>query len=257
MTNTKLIFTAAVLTLMTAGCAKEYKADGAQVAAITPTTTVVNPTYPVNAPPGEGVNSAGNNWAYGGTVDLVPDSFEAFNTYSGQALNNPSNIKLNVNLYDAGEGHFAGALKIAYDDVGKHHEGYMMTAAGKNQSFSSYGTAGNVGKYYAEYNTWFQNNKYFSGYFQDTAGALVLVIDSVVDQGDGQGSSLVSGSIWFKNFTQAFPTQGIERYCWFITLGPYQCGSSTINDKSSPYPRDGYRRLGTFSQLERTKAFNQ
>lgn len=256
MKNTQYIFTAALIALMASGCAKEYKADGAQVSTTAP--AVVNPTFPVDAPPGLGAGTAGDNWAYGGTTELKPDSLEIFNIYVGsRPLNNPTNVKLNVNLTDIGGGKFAGALKLAYDDAGAHHEGYFMAAPGKNQDFPSYGTAKDVGLAFAEYNTWFQGNKYFSGYFQDTFGAVVLVIDNVVNQGDGQGSTYVSGSLWFKNFTQSHVPQGSERYCWFIYTGPYTCRSTTVMDKSSPYPSDGYRRLGTFSQLVRSKAFNQ
>lgn len=258
MKHTQLILTAALLALMTAGCAKEMKADGALTSPAPAATPVVNPTFPVNAPPGQGAGTAGDNWAYGGSTELVPDSPEIFNTYVGsRPLNNPTNVKLNVNVMDMGEGHFGGALKIAYDDVGLHHEGYFMAAAGKNQDFPSAGTARDVGLYYTEYNKWFNDNKYFSGYFQDTAGAVVLVIDNVVNQGDGQGASLVSGSIWFKNFIQTNFPQGDQRYCWFIYAGPYMCRSTTMMDKSSPYPSDGYRRLGTFTQLTKSKAFNQ
>jgi hypothetical protein len=259
MKNTQLIFTVALLALMATGCAKEYKADGAQVAAAPTPAPVVNPTFPVGAPPGQGAGTAGDNWAYGGSADFKPDSLEIFNTFVAKdPLNNPTNVKINVNLTDIGGGRFAGAVKLAYDDVSIHHEGYFMAAPGKNNDFDPYyGTAKDVGLDYATYNYWFQNNKYFSGYFQDTVGAVVLVVDNVLNQGDAQGGALVSGSLWFKNFTQAFPVQGINRYCWFLYRGPYMCRSNTVMDKSSPYPSDGYRRLGTFTQLLKSKAFNQ
>jgi hypothetical protein len=258
MKHSKLILTLATLALLSAGCAKDFKTPENSAAAPAD-TAVVDPTFPVDAPPGQGAGSAGDNWGYGSTVTFVPDSMDILNIYVGtHPLNNPTNIKLNVNVYDVGGGHFGGQVKVAYDDVNTHYEGYFVAGTGKNSDFESYGTAKDVGLYESQYNTWFNNNTQFSGYFQDSVGAIVLVIDgSGPNLGDGQGSTTVSGSVWFRNFAQAFPSQGSERFCWFIYRGPYQCRSTSVMDKSSPYPTDGYRRLGTFTGLSRAKAFNQ
>ncbi len=253
MKNSKLILILATLALLGMGCAKEMKASDNIVA-----PAVVNPTFPVNAPPGQGAGSAGDNWSYGSTAVFNPDSLEIFNTYaSTHPLNAPSNVKLNVNVLDVGGGHFGGQVKLAYDDAGQHYEGYFVAGTGTNQEFDSYNTNKDVGLYHAQYNTWFNGGKNFSGYFQDAYGAIVLVVDNVVNQGDGQGASFVSGSIWFKNFAKTMAPQGVERYCWFIYTGPYACRSTTVMDKSNPLPSDGYRRLGTFSGLSRSRAFNQ
>lgn len=254
MKNSKLILTLATLALMAVGCAKEMKAtDNALV-----TAPVVNPTYPLNAPPGQGVGSAGDSWSYGDSVAFTPDSLDIFNTYVGtHPLNNPSNVKINVNVIDVGGGHFGGQVKLAYDDAGQHYEGYFVAGTGTNQSFPSMGTNRDVGLYHAQYNTWFNGGKNFTGYFQDQYGAVVLVIDNVVNLGDAQSGSYVSGSLWFKNFAKTMAPQGTERYCWFIYSGPYDCRSTTVMDKSNALPSDGYRRLGTFTGLTRSKAFNQ
>lgn len=254
MKNSKLILVLATLALIGVGCAKETKT--ADTTVVTP--PVVNPTYPVGAPPGQGAGSAGDSWAYGNTVAFTPDSLEIFNTYVGtHPLNNPSNVKLNVNLVDVGGGHFGGQVKLAYDDAGQHYEGYFVAGTGKNQSYTSMGTNRDVGLYHAQYNTWMTSGTQFAGFFQDAYGAVVLVIDKVVSQGDAQGASYVSGSLWFKNFTKTMAPQGTERYCWFIYNGPYDCRSTTIINKSNVYPSDGYRRLGTFTGLSKSKAFNQ
>jgi len=255
MRNAKLILVLAALALLGVGCAKEMKASD-NTAVVTP--PVVNPTFPTNAPPGQGQGSAGDNWAYGNTVAFQPDSLDIFNTYvASHPLNNPTNVKLNVNLIDVGNGKFAGQVKLAYDDAGQHYEGYFVAGSGTNQSFSSMGTNRDVGLFHAEYNYWFNNNTNFSGYFQDNYGAIVLVIDQIVNQGDGQSGAYVSGSVWFKNFTKTMAPQGTERYCWFIYDGPYNCRSQTVMDKSNVYPSNSYRRLGTFTGLSRLKAFNQ
>lgn len=254
MKNSKLILVLATLALLGVGCAKEQKT--ADTTVVTP--PVVNPTYPVGAPPGQGAGTAGDSWAYGNTVAFQPDSLEIFNTYVGtHPLNNPSNVKLNVNLVDVGGGHFGGQVKLAYDDAGQHYEGYFVAGTGKNESYTSMGTNRDVGLYHAQYNTWFGGGKNFTGFFQDAYGAVVLVIDNVVSQGDAQGASYVSGSLWFKNFTKTMAPQGSERYCWFIYSGPYDCRSTTVINKSNAYPSDGYRRLGTFTGLSKSKAFNQ
>lgn len=257
MKQSKWILKIAILALLSSGCAKEFKSDNTGTAA---PTGVVNPTFPVTAPPGQGQGTAGDSWSYGSTVSFTPDSLDVMNTYvASHPLNNPSNVKLNVNIYDVGGGHFGGQVKLAYDDAGKHYEGYFVAGTGVNQDFDSYGTAKDVGLYEAQYNTWFGNNL-FSGYFQDTMGAIVLVIDQAgPNQGDGQGVTTVNGSVWFKNFATAFPTQGAQRFCWFIYRGAYQCGTSTVStaSKITPYPSDGYVRLGTFTGLSKSKAFNQ
>lgn len=250
-----LILILAGWALLGVGCGKKMHADTAPVATPPP---VVNPTFPVEAPPGQGPGTPGDNWSYGDTVTFKPDSLEIFNTYvATHPLNNPTNVKLNVNLVDVGEGRFGGQVKIAYDDVGQHYEGYFAAGTGKNEKYTSYGTNRDVGHYHAHYNFWFNGGSNFSGYFQDAYGAIVLVIDNVVNQGDAQGATYVSGSVWFLNFTQSLAPQGSERYCWFIYDGPYECRSKTVMDKSSAYPSNGYRRLGTFTGLSRSKAFNQ
>ncbi|MBK9321677.1 MAG: hypothetical protein IPM97_01765 [Bdellovibrionaceae bacterium] len=259
MKQSKLILNLATLVLVTSGCAKEFKTGDSPAAETT--AGVVNPTFPVQAPPGQGAGSAGDNWSYGATVDFKIDSLDVMNAYvATHPLNNPTNIKLNVNVYDVGGGHFGGQVKLAYDDAGRHYEGYFVAGTGVNKDYDSYNTAKDTGLYEAQYNTWFNNNTYFSGYFQDSVGAVVLSIDELgPNLGDGQGSTTVNGSIWYKNFATAFPTQGMMRFCWFIYRGAYQCGTSTVSTlaKSTPYPSDGYQRLGTFTGLSRSKAFNQ
>ena len=261
MKHSKLILTLASLALLSMGCAKEFKSSDA-TAVVPPPVTEVVPTFPTDAPPGEGAGSAGDNWAYGASATFIPDSIDMMNNYVGitpdaHPLNNPTNFKLNVNVYDVGAGRYGGAVKLAYDDSGKHYEGYMIAGTGVNKDYKSYGTAKNLGVFEANYNTWLSPDV-FSGYFQDSVGAIVLVIDEAGPSlGDGKGATTVNGSVWFRNFALEFPKQGEQRFCWFITRGPYQCQSPALNAKSSPYPSDTYRRLGTFTGLTKAKAFNQ
>jgi hypothetical protein len=140
-------------------------------------------------------------------------------------------------------------------------------------------------------NKWFVSNgqQVFHGIYQDTAGAIVLVVDSVLSQGDGGGSSILGGSIWFQNFGYTNAAQGPNLMCWEIRIGPYDCrtflqggvdakydkavvaGTSSVEpttrtlggDATNPYggsfsgDRPKYTKLGTFSGLLRSEAFNQ
>ncbi|RYZ81207.1 MAG: hypothetical protein EOP06_23930 [Proteobacteria bacterium] len=256
MKHSKLILTLTAVALLSSACAKEFKSEDAAANEAAP---IVVPTYPEGALPGEGVGTAGDSYAYGSTVKFVPDSVAVMSDYTKKNLYNPTNVQFNMNVIDVGGGHFGGQVKISYEDQGVRKEGYFVAGTGKNGSFPSNGNNQDVGLYQAQYNTWFNNGAYFSGYFQDSLGALVVVIDDVgASLGDGQGVTTVSGSVWYKNFPGSRYLQQLERYCWFITIGPYQCLTSTVKDnKQTPYPQDGYRRLGTFSGLSKAKAFNQ
>ena len=105
----------------------------------------------------------------------------------------------------------------------------------------------------AEYNRWFTLNGkyYFSAYFQDAYGAVVLVFDNYVNLGDAQGSGVVSGSVYYKNFAQSYVQQSPYRKCWYIYSGPYNCRANAVMDKSAIYPGDGFKKLGTFSGLSK------
>ncbi len=225
----------------------------------------VLPTYPPGAPPGQGQGSVGDNWDYGGTTEFTPTNFQTLSTYAAQGpLNNPSGFKINVNLVNQGGGKYAGHFKLAYIDSGNLHESYQETGSGQidKHSASQY-----HGKYDFEFNQWFtwKGKEAFHAFFQDSIGAIVLVIDDVFDLGDGGGSSTVSGKVYFKNFQIARTGQS-ESKCWFIYktdgIDPkYGCGTfykgGFIDTTSALYPGDGYILLGTFTNLDRAKAFNQ
>jgi hypothetical protein len=252
MKQFKLLLTLTTLALLSAGCAKEMHADGSLVATVNTSTPVPSTNG------GTSTTSPTPTPTPTNTATFYVDSYDAWNSFVGGGYNNPTNFTVNVNVYDIGGGKFAGRVTISYIDVGIQHYDYFDSPAGTAEGYSSYGTAKDVGVPYAVYNSWFNNNTNFSAFFQDKQGAVVLVIDGQgPNQGDGQGPQTVSGSIWFKNFSQQFSPLSPYRPCWMIYRGPYDCRSTTVMDKSSPYPSDGYTRLGTFSNLNRGKAFNQ
>lgn len=252
MENTKLMTVVLVLALAGVGCSKKSSSNGSS------DDPGVVDTYvpPTVTPPG---GSGGSDTTTGtNTVDFVPVSLEEMNSYvATHPLNGPTNIKLTVDLKADSEYRYYGSVKLSYDDAGSRYEGVFNSGSGVNSHLDYSGSNGL--KEYV-YNIWF-NNQYtsgktvFTGFFQDTYGGVVLVVDSVVNQGDGQGGSYVSGSLWYRNFANVLAPQGPERKCWYITKGPYDCRSTPVIYKNGIYPTDTYRKLGTFSGLLKSKAF--
>lgn len=247
--NSKLIFLLAAVSLLGVGCGKSNSFQNNSPVGALGTS---NPGLIPVSPDGVGGNSGTPTGS--STVDFVPVSIAEFNSYVAMhPLNNPTNFKLTVNLQNAGNGRYAGTVKISYVDTGYAYEGKFEAGSGTNQDIYKLRDAGMME---AEFNRWFilNNQYYFSAFFQDAYGAIVLVFDSYVNQGDAQGTGYVSGSVYYKNFAQSYIQQSPYRKCWYIYDGPYNCRASAVIDKNSPYPGDGYRKLGTFSGLSTADA---
>jgi hypothetical protein len=268
--KSKMVIVLAALSLMGVGCAKEKSR-------LDSNAVVVNgfngPTFPPSAPPGAGAGSAGDSWNYGSTVDFRPTSIEVMEDYvASHPLNNPSDFKININLQDVTGGasvkKYAGHVKIRYADNGATQEGYFQSGTGTVRTSWE---GRDTGKVEAEYNQWFTFNgkEAFHAFFQDRMGAIVIVIDQTLDLGDGAGSDTVAGSVWYKNFGVTNAPASPEK-CWFVRIGPMDCrtfmpgdGSSTpdagsnIVTTSALFPSNGYKKLGTFTGLSRSKAFNE
>ncbi len=242
------------LAFVGAGCTKSSNSSPDAVVA----TTTLNPdgSTPATTPAGT-TGVAGTN-----TVAFVPDSLWELSNYTGQGLVNPTNISLQVNLANVGNNHMGGQVMLTFTDNGVVHQGYFracFTGNCINPNFASYGTARDVGVSEANYNYWYYigSKKIFTGFFQDNYGAIILVIDNVgttTNQGDGQGTTgTMSGQVWYRNFgPYTGAVQSPYRTCWFIYDGPFACGSDLVKYKTSPYPTDSYRKLGTFSGLSLT-----
>lgn len=245
--NSKLMILLAGISLMAVGCGKSNQStvDSSVVDSGGDTTTPTSPTTPGT---GTGTTTGTN------TVTFVPVSMAEMNTYVGtHPLNNPTNIQITVATTNQGEARYGGYVKISYTDNGIRYNGVFESGTGKNPNYSS---LKDNSKYQAHYNYWFMLNgqKVFTGMFQDKYGAIVLTIDSVVNSGDGQGGSYVTGSVYYKNFAYSYATQSPYRKCWFIYEGPYDCRSSTVINKNGIVPA-GYTKLGTFSGLNVAQAF--
>lgn len=203
---------------------------------------------------GNGSSSQTNTDAASATLTIA--NFTDFNTYvATRPLNNPTDVKILVQLQHVGNLRYGGKVAVSYLDNNTRYQGWLESGLGSNASYDV-GSRDN-GKLEAEYNYWFnyQGKTVYNGFFQDSIGAVVLVIDGTQNQGDGQGGGLVSGSLWYRNYVQSLSPQSYLRKCWFIYLGPYDCRSGTVIQKSSPYPSDGYKLLGTFTGLDMNKAF--
>lgn len=269
------------------GCAK--KGDG--FSASTPTDSTTSTADENNAP---GVETRdvdgprGSAFSAGATAFLSGTDLATLTSYVAiHPLNSPTDLKISVKLKEIATdaNQYAGTVFISYYDNGRYYTAEFTTDDLKNPDSGTLFPGWN----HAFYNNWYSLNgkAVFHGFFQDSYGAVMLVIDDAIDQGDGAGATLVSGSVWFKNYpsnqAQINP-QGIP--CWFITAGPYDCrtllvsggwqGDGVVSSTSAltpdlskywtsrsthPYheedPRRGWRKLGTFSNLNKAKAFSQ
>lgn len=258
---------------MLAGCASE-KSTGSDGDGNNPQATPTPGTTPT--PTATPDNHPLNNEA-GSTVAFQYTDIATLNEYvQTRPVNAPQNMKINVKLVDVGGGRYDGHVKLGYYDTGTYYIGifnttfsgsyYQPTSTSpvlKDQTYKNYYR----GMVNAQFNNWFTTGgkRVFHGFFQDRLGAVVLVITGGTDLGDGGGYSEVNGEIWFKNFEVA-PASQSPTQCWFhFSPSPYRCGafyscgndggSCAISGTTSLRPGNGYKLLGTFQSLNKSKAF--
>lgn len=266
--------------MLSVGCAKKSD-DGAATTTGTDTTT---PNTPADVD-----LQRGTDFASGATAALTVDSMAALTAYVAiHPLNNPQDTRISVKLKNVGTNEYAGDIYVSYYDNGQYYTGHFATLDSSNPTGST-AASGTLypGWKHAAYNNWFswQGKAVFHGFYQDAYGAIMLIIDGSTDQGDGSGASDVSGSIWFKNFANSqYQPNSQNIPCWFMTAGPYDCrtflvsgnnGAGDVSSASALYPSQsqyytshsinpyipeeparGWRRLGTFSGLNKAKAFS-
>lgn len=210
---------------------------------------------------GNGVRDQVSTTSYYGadSTKFYPVSLQTFSNYVAlHPLNAPRNFILTVNLVNTGGGLYGGDLLISYEDNGQVYTGSFITGDGVNLTKHN--------PYYGlpdvAFNKWFYWNgqKVFHAFFQDSYGAVILVIDGGIDLGDGGGMTRASGSVWYKNFTSGRYPQ-YEEPCWFVTVGPFMCPAFQVNETivttSALYPSNGFVKLGSFEGLDVRAAFNQ
>jgi hypothetical protein len=269
---------------LTVGCAKKNDGDGGGGGGEASPPAAVTPDAPRDTD-----GSRGTDFADGATAALKIDSLAALSAYSvTHPVNNPQDLRISVKLKDIGSNQWAGTVLVSYYDNNQYYTGRFVTGEGNTPGSGT--SFPNVK--HAYYNNWFSFNgkPVFHGFYQDSYGAILFIVDQSLDQGDGSGASEVGGSIWFKNYavtnTAYIPRPDLNSIpCWFITLASYDCRTFLINDGSkygslhpttalyptdsqfytsrstNPYipeePARGWRRLGTFSGLNKAKAFTQ
>lgn len=217
----------------------------------------------------------------GSTVEFTPENMEVFYEYAGRTLNNPSKFYITVNTqkmfeYPAYERsvnrsmYYGGWFRIGYFDDGAFHAGSVMVSGEVEKplrdNYFQYSPEGYL--------------QHFRGYFTDTKGALILIIDRLYDSGDGLGpDDLVNGEVWFYNFQQPnvpYPTSlDAPSYCWELLEftnsrgrrettpmhGAFGCrslfsGAYPTTLENPDYPDRRYKRLGRFSGLSLKASFN-
>ncbi len=184
-------------------------------------------------------------------------------------LNNPTNVKAKISLNDLGAPssgaatRYGGSLSISFQDSGYYVSSPFTTGGSQSDAI---------------YNYWIvkDGKSIFRAFFEDqgrpmkkVSGGLVLVIDESNDIGDGSMDPTASGSIWFLNFEDSYAPQ-TDKKCWFVSLGPYDCRAfldgSSINMGIRIFPetrtlstgfQPGYKKLGTFTNLNLLEVFNQ
>ena len=208
-------------------------------------------------------------------------SASALTAFGGWTVNNPTNVQLKVDMSDYGQlnndgvNRYGGLLTISYSDDTGYGQIYTKTI-----KLTSGGNASD-----AMYNRWFEfdGKNVFHAFFEDDSnktyqnisGGVILVIDETDDLGDGSSDITASGSVWYMN-VDLTPPPGAwgpppqpPGHCWFVELGPYDCRAFLNHDKVVTTSRlepevrklstgktNGYYKLGTFTNLNLSKAFN-
>jgi hypothetical protein len=237
---------------MAIGCAKDKKSAGSAAPVPPPAAgPIVPPPFQQDG------GQPGQHWQWGASAAFeFVDPYTALE-YSGRAMNNPKEVKINVRLEKRGNG-FGGYLAVSYKDDGNvYREGVFVNGSSYFPNTSLVDAA--------RYNVWatFPEGSGFHGFFQDTIGAVVLVVDQFFSEGDGQPPTTGGGKLYFKNFTAppyyGSPYPYSPTHCWFISLGPNDCrawkSGNGVNTLQSRYPDQGYKLLGSFQGLDLKKAF--
>lgn len=260
-----LIISLMALGLMGVGCSKSNYNSGTNNTTATAGTSGTGTTPIIVDPIAPGGSGNPADFGSGFTATFVPVSMSVMNQYvvtpgNPTPLNNPQNIRINVNLAQSESGRYGGAIAITYTDNGVQRMGVFRAGMGRNQTISG-GYDNN--RLEADYNYWFtfENQLVFTGFFEDSFGSIVLTLVPEVVSGGGSDAEPLNvkykGEIRFKNF----PTQKSTpyRHCWFIyNSSGFDCRSTVIQEKVGLAPGDGagYTLLGTFTNVDIKQAFN-
>lgn len=161
------------------------------------------------------------------------------------SLNQIEDPRIEISLYPFESGHYGGEVTISF---------YETT---QNNSILRKGTF--QSRYdNADDNIWAvaNNLQVWQGFFQDSLGAVILIIEGTLGTGEGEDVSEVFGSLWLKNFPKKINGRPVNRVqgpspCWKIYAGPYDCRAwkqgNSVSTNRTLHPDSGYLKLGTFS----------
>ncbi len=232
--------------------------------------------------PGTGDNGGlaqNPSFVSGSTVALTPVSISRFEDFAGRYVNNITDLQINVDVFDvsSSDDRYGGTIKMTYKENGVWRNPVVTFNSGTSMNDT-------------RYNKWFTvaGKQKFKAMFQDSVGAIILVIeDSTNDFGT------FNGKIYYRNFDFSVCSdpafyqapicnQQSSLKCWNIRTGPYDCRAYMTNVGCAPDDKDeygkcmrpdivdlpgfgstpygysgaGYQLLGTFTNLDITKALN-
>lgn len=236
-----------------AGCASEKQDASSNNTNTTTTCDTTTCTPAGSTPTGTGTDPATTGYASGSTASLTLNGSALGRMFYNSKPAAATNPRINIDLTSNTE-----AVIVSYIEGGVLHEAAFGTQHPTSNTSN------------AMYNGWVVQNgqNVWKGFFQDQYGAIVIVIDKYLSQGDGTAASILGGSIWFQNFYESpyqNPVQGPLKMCWEITAGPYDCrtfiSGGTVNVLSSLYPNNrgpnkstNYEKLADFAGLSRSAA---
>lgn len=256
MKNLILIISMMALGLMSVGCSKSRSNSTGNV-----NTSAIGGENPVIIDPN--ASNGVPTFSSGFTADLVT-TYQAMSQYTSipgnfVGLNNPQNIKINLNFAHVADGRYGGTVTISYYDNGILRTGSFDAGTGRNPTYKGMHDNNSL---QSEYNFWFnfENKTVFTGFFEDSFGALVVSLEPQVVSGGGNDAEPLEvtykGSVYFKNFAKV--KNNPYRSCWHIYAGDNDCRSNVIQTKCglAPGVEAGYTLLGTFTNVNVKQAFN-
>jgi hypothetical protein len=261
-----ILISAMALGLIGVGCSKTSSNSNNNTNTATggtPTTGGGDPGAPLDGP-----TTGGNGSGY--TVEFKPSNLEAMRQYvlpgaPHVALNNPTNLRINLNLAQAASGRYGGNITISYVDNGVTSTGVLTAGSGRNPTIKG---GYDNDRLQSDYNYFFtfENQLVFTGFFEDQFGSITIALTPDEPIGGGNDAEPLTvpykGSIYFKNFKNTSGQFVVKnqpyRPCWFIYTGVFDCRSTVIQSKSGLEPGvgAGYTLLGTFTNVDIKKAFN-
>ena len=184
--KTLILISAMALGLMGVGCSKSNSgsagANNTNTTNNVPGPVLVDPNPPSGGSGGTGTGgTSGTTTTGGSTVDFVPVSLQAMRDYilpasPYTALNNPTNIKVQLSLVQSAGGRYGGDVTISYYDNGQYHSGTLSAGTGTNTNLKG---GYDNDKLQADYNYFFtlDNKLVFTGFFEDQYGSIVLSLE--------------------------------------------------------------------------------